>query len=590
MKALIFIRDIFKKYPLLLTASTVLVIFVSLIEACSLFTIGPLIDFLIHPDMQNMSPLTHKVMDVMGYFGISLGIRSYLLIFAMFIILSSSLRILARYWILKAQFTMLLNLVTETFKTFFHTRWYFFSSGRQGVLLNTFLREVGIVGDAFGDIAYLFTNLLQFILYIMIPFYISWQVTTISLLTVFLISCPLGLLGGLSYRLGKRSTDARNRLSSIIQESLGLAKVIMGFGNQENAIRSVSSTYDAYRKIVVKTHTIHTSIPILYRPIGVVVLVVAVLSSRYFRVPLSEMAILLLAMLQAVISVGNLMSRKNSLSNFFPSYEQIMNLKDRAKELEQPTGSKIFRNFTKEILVENISFAYPGHKSVLQNITMRFPKGKMVAIVGESGAGKSTLIDMIMGFNEPIEGQIKFDGVNLWDFDINSYRNRIGYVPQDSILFNTSIKENLLWANGDATNEEIKHACQEANADEFIERFPNKYDTLVGDQGVRLSGGQRQRIALARAIIRKPDLLILDEATSSLDTHSERLIQQAVENIVRETTVIVIAHRLSTITKADYIYVLKDGEVVQEGIYPELINKKGHFESMVKLQLLETGK
>jgi ABC-type multidrug transport system fused ATPase/permease subunit len=225
----------------------------------------------------------------------------------------------------------------------------------------------------------------------------------------------------------------------------------------------------------------------------------------------------------------------------------------------------------------------------LEGIDMEIPKGKMIAIVGESGAGKSTLIDMIMGFNQPTKGCVSFDGVVLQEFDIDSYRKRIGYVPQECILFNASIRDNLLWAKEGATDEEIKYACQQANADEFIEKLPQCYDTLVGDRGICLSGGQRQRVALARAMLRKPELLFLDEATSSLDTHSERLIQQAIENIAKQTTIIVIAHRLSTIVNADYVYVLKQGSLVEQGTHLELIQMNGHFNRMVKLQMLESA-
>jgi ABC-type multidrug transport system fused ATPase/permease subunit len=272
-----------------------------------------------------------------------------------------------------------------------------------------------------------------------------------------------------------------------------------------------------------------------------------------------------------------------------PSYEQVKNLQHQARELEQRSGELLFSGFHQEIAVEDLTFEYPGHKPTLMDVNLRIPKAKMIAVVGESGAGKSTLIDMIMGFNEPLSGRVTFDGVPLERFDIKSYRQRIGYVPQDSILFNMTIRDNLRWANEAATDEEIKQACRQANADEFIERFPDGYDVLVGDRGVRLSGGQCQRVALARAILRKPDLLILDEATSSLDTKSERLIQQAIENIARETTVVVIAHRLSTITNADYVYVLHKGRIVEEGTYKELVRKQGHFSRMTQMQALEAA-
>jgi ABC-type multidrug transport system fused ATPase/permease subunit len=279
--------------------------------------------------------------------------------------------------------------------------------------------------------------------------------------------------------------------------------------------------------------------------------------------------------------------RKNSLDNFLPSYEHVTALRERAKELKQESGVKEFTGFNRELRIEGLTFAYPGHKPVLVNINARVSKGRMVAFVGESGVGKSTIIDTVMGFNQPSAGHILFDDIPLFNFDIFSYRHKIGYVPQESVLFNLSIRDNLIWAREDAGDEDIIEACRQANCDEFIRRLPEGYDTVVGDRGVRLSGGQIQRVALARAILRKPQLLILDEATSSLDTNSERLIQQAIENIAKETTVIVIAHRLSTIVNADYIYVLKEGRIVEEGTYAKLINMNGQFSRMVELQALE---
>ena len=238
--------------------------------------------------------------------------------------------------------------------------------------------------------------------------------------------------------------------------------------------------------------------------------------------------------------------------------------------------------------MEGVCFSYDSDRPVLTDINIEIKKGSMVAFVGRSGSGKSTLIDIIMGFNEPQRGTISIDGVPLHNFDINSYRKCIGYVPQESVLFNMSIRDNLLWAKEDATVDEIREACLIANAAEFIEQFPGGYDTLAGDRGVRLSGGQIQRIALARAVLRNPDILILDEATSSLDNESERLIQQSIEAIAKKMTVIVIAHRLSTIARADHIYVLQDGRIMEEGTYSHLIEKDGSF-SQMHLLAVETA-
>ena len=210
----------------------------------------------------------------------------------------------------------------------------------------------------------------------------------------------------------------------------------------------------------------------------------------------------------------------------------------------------------------------------------------MIAFVGESGAGKSTLIDMLMGFHEPSTGKIIIDNIPIENFDIYSLRQKIGYVPQEGLLFNTSIRDNLLWSNNEASEADIINACKLARAHEFIQTCANGYDTIVGDRGVRLSGGEIQRIALARAILRKPELLILDEATSSLDSNSEQLIQQSIETIAKYTTIVVIAHRLSTIKNADYVYVLSNGTIEEEGDYKELTNQGGLFAQMVQKQML----
>ena len=379
-------------------------------------------------------------------------------------------------------------------------------------------------------------------------------------------------------------------MMSVIQENISLVKVVLGFGNQQKSVKDLGAAFDAHQKATIKSQVISLATGILYRPFGMLTVVIALFAARRFGIPLSETAVLLVALLQIATCIGELSMRKNCLENFFPSYEQVKKLRGQAIELKQESGSKQFQGFARELVVEKLSFAYPGHKPVLVDIDVRILKGKMVAFVGQSGAGKSTLIDMIMGFHRPVTGKILFDGIPLQDFDIHSYRRNIGYVPQVSVLFNMSIRDNMLWAYNLAIDEDVRVACHLANADEFIGKLPQGYNTLVGDRGIRLSGGQVQRLALARAILRKPSLLILDEATSSLDTYSERLIQQAIENIAKETTVIVIAHRLSTIVNADYIYVLKEGRVTEEGTYLQLIQINGCFSQMVQQQALEGEK
>ena len=582
-----FVWQLFRKFPILLIINTGCLVAVSLLGACALFTVSPLVDFFLHPDLKGISPLTEKAIGILEFFRLPVTLWSWLIVFMVFVVLTSIVLVIAKYSILKTKYAVLKSIMVETFEDFFNARWYFFSSGKQGMLLNTFTRELNVVGDAFGAMGLLFSGIMQTMFFLAVPFYISWQVTAVSLCVALVFAIPFMLLGRVSYALGVVTTDTSNRLTSVVHENLSLAKVILGFGNQHESIDNLSKAFDDHQKVALRSLILNIGVPILYSPFGMIMIVIALFIARQVGVPLSETMVILLALRQVAVSVGNMTSQKNYLENFFPSFEQIERLRKRARELKRESGPKQFEGIKRELAVEGLTFAYPGHEPVLLDVNARVPKGKMVAFAGESGSGKSTFIDMVMGFHTPVKGQIMFDGVPIEEYDINSYRHRIGYVPQDSVLFNLTIRENLLWAKESSTDEEIAHACRQANAEEFIRQLPEKYETLVGDRGIRLSGGQVQRVALARAILRKPDLLILDEATSALDTYSERLIQQAIENIAKETTVIIIAHRLSTIVNADYIYVFKEGRIVEEGMYPELMQIDGYFSNMVKLQMLE---
>jgi len=573
----------------MLASNVLLLVVESLVGVVSIFALAPVIDFFIHPDLQNNSAVTRQAAGMMRSIGLPVTLTSFLAFFLAVQLLKSGLAIFARHCLLATKYAVLRDLMIGTFEDLFRARWLFFSGSKQGTVVNTFVREMTVVGDAFGAMALFLSSLFQLAFYLSVPFYLSWQVTSLSLATALLVASPFLLLGKVSYRLGQITTSTANEIAAVIQESLAMAKVILGFGNQDKSVLALRRAFDAHRRTTVKSQTLGVTPALMYEPLGMLVLVITFFTAQKFAVPLSEVAVLLWAWRSCIPLLGKIMSERTRLSSFFPSYEQLVNIRQQARDLKQRSGELPFTGFRAEIAVENLTFAYPGHEPILSDINLAIPKGKMVALVGKSGAGKSTLIDMIMGFHEPVSGMITFDGMPLQTFDINSYRQRIGYVPQDSVLFNTTIRDNLRWGKEEASEAEIAKACRQANASEFIARFPDGYDTLVGDRGVRLSGGQCQRLALARAVLRKPELLILDEATSSLDTYSERLIQQAVESVAKETTVIVIAHRLSTVVNADYIYLLERGSIVEEGTYQDLLCKNGHFSDMVKLQSLGVG-
>ena len=584
MAVLRFIGDLLRKFPLQLTTTTLLMVLESLAAIASMFSMVVVIDFLVDPTLRAATPVTRFTQQRLVAAGLPVTLTSLLAVFVGLQMIQNGVAIAANYWMVRTKYTVLRDLVVGTFEDLFRARWLLFTRHKQGALLNIFIHHTANVGDAFRTMALLFAALLQLVFYLTVPFYISWRVTAISMTTAVVLAAPLLWLGRVNYRLGRQNTASTNELGVAMQEGLGLAKVVLGFARQDRTMGAVRRLFDVHRRSQVLSQTLRLATPLAYEPLGMFVLAVTLLTSQRFGVSVAETAALLWALRKCIPLLGDLATRRNSLANFLPSYEQVRRLREQARDLRQPMSPTPFPGLRSELVLDRVTFAHPDHDPTLVDVNIRIPVGQRIAIVGESGSGKSTLIDIVMGFHEPRSGRVLCDGLPLSSFNLDSYRRRLGYVPQETVLFNMSIRDNLRWAREEATDEEIRRACEQAHADEFIQRLPDGYDTIVGDRGARLSGGQAQRVALARAILRQPDLLVLDEATSSLDSASERLIQNAIETLARNTTVIIVSHRLSMITGVDYLYVLENGRVVEQGTWPELQERGGVFARMAQSQ------
>lgn len=287
---------------------------------------------------------------------------------------------------------------------------------------------------------------------------------------------------------------------------------------------------------------------------------------------------------------SQVMRPAKALTNSFSSIhsglaagDRVLDLIDQKPDIQDKAGAIDLKSFESSIEIQDLSFSYPG-RPVLKHINLSIPKGKMVALVGPSGGGKSTLMDLLPRFIEPESGSIKIDGQDIREVKMDSIRNLMGLVNQESILFNDTIFNNIAFGVPDATQEEVEAAARIANAHEFIIQTENGYQSNMGDRGLKLSGGQKQRICIARAVLKNPPIMLLDEATSALDTESERLVQDALNKLMKNRTSFVIAHRLSTIQSADLIVVLEDGHIIEKGNHQELMSREGMYSKLVNMQ------
>lgn len=294
----------------------------------------------------------------------------------------------------------------------------------------------------------------------------------------------------------------------------------------------------------------------------------------------------LLVLFRLLPMISGINGIRNQVAKGSASFDMAVDLWRRDNKPIMKPGSIPFQKVRRKIHFNKISFSYPGNSNlVLKNVDVSVPKGKTLALVGGSGAGKSTFADLLPRFYDPISGSITIDGIDLREFDITSLRKRTGIVSQTTHLFNDTVRNNIFYARPDATEDEMIKAAKQANAYDFIMELPKQWETEIGDRGVMLSGGQRQRLAIARALLQDPEILILDEATSALDTVSERLVQEAIDKLSRDRTVLVIAHRLSTIQNADQIAVLERGELVEIGTHLELLEKEdGYYRRLYSIQ------
>ena len=469
----------------------------------------------------------------------------------------------------------------------------FFSAERRGDIIARMSGDVQEVETSItGSIEMLLKNPILSLFYLGTLFFISWK------LTVFvLVFAPLMLfvMSAIGRKLKAASTEAQVLWSdtmSQVDETLGGLRVIKAFLAEKLMFRRFEQVTEAMRRKNNRVWIRQASAHPVSEFLGTVMISIVMgfggtlILSNHAIIDAPTFIFYMVILYSVIQPIKDLSKAAYGIPKGLASMERIdriLDAEDTIREAEHPRQAEGLRD---ALRFEGVCFSYEDGKQVLRGIDLEIPKGKTVAIVGASGAGKSTLVDLIPRFWDPDEGRITLDGVPLTELSIASLRSLVGYVNQEPILFNDSIYGNIAFGKPGATREEVEQAARIANAHDFILEKEEGYDTNIGDRGVKLSGGQRQRLSIARAILKNPPILILDEATASLDTESERAVQDALEHLMSGRTTIAIAHRLSTIKNADEIIVLDEGRIVERGRHEALLAKGGYYKKLNDMQAL----
>lgn len=470
-----------------------------------------------------------------------------------------------------------------------------FVQEKTGILMSRIINDVEVLGklissdlkDAITDFFYIVTHLLLLL-------YLSWKM----FLAVFIIvPIVMGPVSAFADKIRRATRNQQERLSSLnghLQEVISGIRVIRAFSMEKTeADRFWEFNQDLSDK-TFKGHFYHQVGPSLTELFSSIVAVIFLSFGAYLMEDGTFSRGMFMAFFLTLIFLMRPFKQMSMLSNSIQSAisagDRVFELLDQQTDIQNPASPKFLKRMEKGIRFKNVTFTYPGTKNpAIQEINLEIPKGETVALVGASGAGKSTLVDLVPRLIDPQEGQILIDEIDLREMDLSNLRKRIGIVAQQVFLFNGTIRENICYGNQSVTDEQLYAACEQAFAMEFILSFEEGFDTIVGERGVMLSGGQRQRIAIARALLLDPEILILDEATSALDTESERLVQQALESLYKNRTVIIIAHRLSTVQIANRIFAMEDGRIVESGTHNELIQLDGKYKKLYDIQFVESS-
>lgn len=552
-------------------------------------------------ELESSIPNTHNLisqwLNQLYVWLISFGQRKALLIFSVLLIAVYGLKNIFSYLssiqIASIKVRVIRDIRQQLFTHSLHLPLSYFSANRKGDILSRFGGDlVEYEETTLASIQTMMTAIINMVLYLTMLFYINIKLTLFVLCMLPIVAF---VISSITRRLRRRSQDVQERAShlmSLIEETVGGLRIIKSY----TAIAFSQERFHRYNAIHAKRRTSMLRRIDLAPPtsefLGSVIVIGILLFGSYLVLNgdhglTPELFVSYIMMFVLMIPPAkDISSAASQFKKGQACTDRLQSLLDEIIEPNTPQGTII--SDINSIEYCHVEFQYIPQQPVLTDISLQIPKGQMVALVGSSGSGKSTMADLLMRFHSVTSGELLINGTNINHINLKSLRSHIGVVAQDTLLFNSSVKDNIAFSNPEATMDQIEASAKMAGAHEFIMNLPQGYETNIGDNGSCLSGGQRQRIAIARALVTNPSLLILDEATSALDTESERAVQQALDNAMQNRTSLVIAHRLSTIMSANHIVVLEHGRIVEQGTHQQLMQQNGRYRELIRLQSFQS--